>query len=94
MDTPKKEYYTNMLEKLDNYNDRNNGPFSNGKIKQAISRVMVETEEEERDAERNANHVTMDTISNIYMGRSTLDLTTIGLNIHSTISSSQHSISS
>ena len=53
----------NMLETLVNYNDRNNRPLSNEKIQQAASRVIEETEEEERDAECNVNHVTMNTIS-------------------------------
>ena len=51
-----------MLETLVNHNDRNNGPLYIEKIQQAFSRVMAETEDEERDAESNANHVTMDTI--------------------------------
>ena len=66
MVTPKYEYYTNLLETLFNYNNRNNGPFSNEKIQQAVSRVIAETEEVERDAERIANNVTMDTISPLH----------------------------
>ena len=66
MATPKEEEYTKMLETLVNYNDSNNGPFSNKKIQQAVSRVMSETEEEERDAERNTNHIAMDTISPLH----------------------------
>ena len=50
-----------MLETGVDYNDRNNVPFSNEKLIQAVSKVMAETEEEERDAKRNANNVTMDT---------------------------------
>ena len=53
-----------MLEVLVDYNDRNNKPLPNDKIQQAVSRVMAETEEEERDAEHNANNVTMDTFFN------------------------------
>ena len=63
MTTPEEEYYTKMLETQVSYNDRNNVPFFNKKIQQAVSRVMEEIEEEERDAKSNANHVTMDTIS-------------------------------
>ena len=45
MATPRDEYYTDLLETLVNYNDRNNGPFSNEKIQQAVSRVMAEMKE-------------------------------------------------
>ena len=82
-----------MLYTMVNYNDYNNGPFSNEKIQQATSRVMEETEEKERDAERNANHVTMDTIKNISMSQPTLDLTPSGFKNHGTISPSQKDIS-
>ena len=51
-----------MLETLVDYNDRNNAPLSNEKIWQAFSKVMAETEDEERDAKCNANNVTMDTL--------------------------------
>ena len=61
MGNTKDKYYTKMLETLVNYNDCNNAPFSNEKIRQAVSRVVAETEEEECDAERNANNLTMDT---------------------------------
>ena len=43
------------------YNDCNNVPLSNEKLQQAVSKVMAETKEEERDAKRDANNVTMDT---------------------------------
>ena len=102
MATPKEEYYSKMLETLVNYNDRNNGLFSNEKIQQAVSRVMAETEEEERDAERNANHMTMDTISpfhnctispfhNCTISPSQGEITNV-TSIHSTISPSQGEI--
>ena len=39
-----------MLEALVYYNDRNNAPFSNENILQAVSRVMAETKEEKHDA--------------------------------------------
>ena len=45
IDTPRDEYYTNLLETLVNYNDRNIDPLSNEKIQQAVRRVMAETEE-------------------------------------------------
>ena len=61
MATTKYKYYTKMLETLVDYNDRNNAPFSNENLGQAVSKVVAETEEEERDAKRNTNNVTMDT---------------------------------
>ena len=42
------------------YNNRNNAPFSNEKLRRAVIKVMAETEEEECDAEHNANNVNMD----------------------------------
>ena len=66
MATPKEKYHTNMLETLVDYNDCNNAPFSNEKIRQAFSKVVAETEEEERDPKRNANNVTMDNFCNHY----------------------------
>ena len=53
-----------MSETLVDYNDRNNVPLSNEKTQQAVSKVMAETEEEERDTKRNASNVTMDTFFN------------------------------
>ena len=61
MDTMKDKYFEKILETLVNHNDRHNAPFSNENLWQAIIKVMVETEEEERNAERNANNLTMDT---------------------------------
>ena len=60
--TPRYEYYTKMLETLIDHNDRHNASLSSEKLRQAFRRVMAETEEEERDAKRNANNVTMDTL--------------------------------
>ena len=62
MATTKEKYYTKMLETLVDYNDRNNAPLSNEKLRHAVSKVMAETEEEERDAERNTNNATVDTL--------------------------------
>ena len=59
--TTKEKYYTKMLETLGDYNDRNNAPLSNKKLRKAVGKVMAEMEEEQRDAKRNANNVTMDT---------------------------------
>ena len=55
-----------MLETLVDYNDCNNTPLSNEKLRQTVSKVMVETEEEEHDSKRKANNVTMDTFCNQY----------------------------
>ena len=60
MATTKEEYYTKMLETLVEYNIHNNTPLSNEKLRQAVIKVMAENEEEERDAERNVNIVTVD----------------------------------
>ena len=43
MATPKEKYHMNMLETLVDYNDRNNVPFSNENLRQAVSKVMAET---------------------------------------------------
>ena len=64
MVTTKDKYYTKTLETLVYYNDCNDAPFSNENIRQAVSRVMAETEEEECDSECDANNVTMDTLFN------------------------------
>ena len=50
-----------MFETLVDYNDRKNVPFSNKKLRQAVSKVIAEMEEEALNAKRNANNVTMDT---------------------------------
>ena len=61
MATPKDKYNTNMLEILIDHNDRHNVTLSNEKLQQAVSIVMAEMEEEECDAKRNTNNLTMDT---------------------------------
>ena len=50
-----------MLETLIDHNDRHNTPFPSEKLRQAVGRVMAETEEEYRDAKRTTNNVSMDT---------------------------------
>ena len=60
MSAPKYRYYTEMLEIIVDYNDRNNAPLSNEKLQQEINRAIIETRKEERNTERNANNVTMD----------------------------------
>ena len=59
--TPRDKYYTKMLEPLVDYNDHHNAPFSNEKLWQAISTVMSQTEEEERNIILDANNMTIDT---------------------------------
>ena len=49
------------METIIDHNDRHNVPLSNENLRQAVSRIMSETEEEERDAKCNANNVNMDT---------------------------------
>ena len=61
MATLKDKYFEKMLETLFNHNDRHNEPLSNKKLQQAVSKVVAETEEEERNPKHNANNVTMDT---------------------------------
>ena len=46
---------------LVDYNDRNNATLSNEKLRQLVSKVMAETEEEECESKSNVNNVTMDT---------------------------------
>ena len=60
MATPRDKYYTKMLETLVDCNDRNNVPLSNEKLRKEISKVMAETEEEERNIILDVNTVTMD----------------------------------
>ena len=66
MATTKEIYYTNISGTLVDYNDCTKIPLSNEKIRQAFSKVVAETEEEERDPKRNANNVTMDNFCNHY----------------------------
>ena len=61
MANTKEKYYTNMLETLVDYNDRNNAPLFNENLWRSVSKVMAYTEEEEYDAKRNAYNLTMDT---------------------------------
>ena len=58
----REEYFTKMLDSLLDHNDRHGTPLSSKKLQEAVSRVMAETEEEEKYAKRNVNNVTMDTL--------------------------------
>ena len=49
------------METLIDHNDRHNVPLSNEKLRQGVSTVMAEKEEEECDTKCNANNLTMDT---------------------------------
>ena len=62
MTTTRKEYNTNILDSLLNHNDCHGTPLSSKKLQEAVSRVMTETEEEEKYAKHNVNNVTMDTL--------------------------------
>ena len=62
MYTPKDIYFDNILETLVNHNNRHNAPFSNENLRQAISIVVSETEDEERNAKCNANNMNMDNL--------------------------------
>ena len=43
---PQKINTLNILETIVDHNDRHNAPFFDGKIQQAVSKLMAETEEE------------------------------------------------
>ena len=60
MATPRDEYYTKILGTLIYHNNCHKEPLSSEELRQAVSRVMSETEEEECDAKCNTNNVTMD----------------------------------
>ena len=62
MATAREEYYKKMLDSLLDDNDRHGTPSSSKKLQEVVIRVMAETEEEKKDAERNVNNVTMDTL--------------------------------
>ena len=60
MANPRDKYYEKMLETLVDYNYHHNAPFSNEKFQQEVSKVIAETEEEERNITSDSNNVTMD----------------------------------
>ena len=62
MATTGEEYYTNVLDSLLYHNDRHGTPLSSKKLQELVSRVMAETEENEKYAKQNINNVTMDTL--------------------------------
>ena len=58
MATERYEYFTEMLDHLNKYNDRHGQILSSKNLKEAVLRVMEEREEE---IERNTNNITCDT---------------------------------
>ena len=58
MDTPKDKYHNTLLKTLVDDNNRNGATLSNEKLRQAVGKVMEETEAE---LERKINKITMGT---------------------------------
>ena len=50
------------MNSLLNHNDHHGTPLWSKKLQEAVGRVMAETDEEEKDAKRNVNNVTMDNL--------------------------------
>ena len=61
MAIPKEKYYMNLLDTLIDHNDRHHLPLFNEGLRKSVSKVMAETEEEERNVKHNTNNVDMDT---------------------------------
>ena len=60
MTTEGNEYFTDIINHLNGYQDRHGQILSSKKLKEAVLRVM-EQEEEEEEIERNINNITCDT---------------------------------
>ena len=58
MDTEGNEYFTDILDHLNGYQDRHGQRLSSKNLKEAVIRVM---EQEEEEIERNINSITCDT---------------------------------
>ena len=58
MATEDNEYFTDILDTLNRYQDRHGQRLSSKKLNEAVLRVM---DEEEEDIKRNINNVTCDT---------------------------------
>ena len=82
MATSRDKYNVKMLETLVYYNDRNNVPFSNEKLRQAIITVVVEMEENKRNIISDANNVTIDSLC-----QSPITTNTQGDNVNSILTS-------
>ena len=52
------EYFTDVLDTLNEYQDRHGQRLSSKKLREAVRRVM---DEEEEEMERNINNITCDT---------------------------------
>ena len=63
MATPKDKYYMTLVETLIEHNDHHNVALSNDNLRQAIIKVVAETEDEDFEAKRNANNATMGNLS-------------------------------
>ena len=60
--TEREEYHTKMLDSLLDHNDRHVTSLSSKSFQEAVIRVLTETKEEEKDAKRNINIITEDTL--------------------------------
>ena len=58
MATEYNEYFTDILDTLNEYQDRHGQRLSNKNLKEAVLRVM---DEEEEEMERKTNNITCDT---------------------------------
>ena len=58
MATEGNEYFTDILDTLNKYQDRHGQRLSSKNLKEAVLRVM---DEEEEEIERNINNITCDT---------------------------------
>ena len=63
MATPKDKYYIKLLKSVIEHNDHQNVALSNDNLRQAIIKVVAETEDEDFEAKRNANNATMGNLS-------------------------------
>ena len=59
IETSKEEYFMEVLDRLIKHNHRHVTPISNEKLQEVVIRVI---EDEEKDAKRNDNNVTTDTL--------------------------------
>ena len=60
MANPRDKYYTQLYETLVYYNDRNNAPFSNENIRQAIRKIMAGKEMDACNITLDSHSVTVD----------------------------------
>ena len=67
MATPTDKFYTKIYETLVDYNDRNNAPFSNENILQAICKVRADEEADSRNITLDAHNVTVDNFCQMHV---------------------------